>query len=123
MSDMTFTDSAYQAIEKAEKRKKQLMYIMLGCLLTSLPGLGINAFIFMAGSNQKGSLIDDYFALISVLVVVCLVIMIVGIHKFFLLRNLGQKLNQVELLEETIYNEVLKTSGVSISLKGDSETL
>lgn len=123
MSNMTLTDSAYKAIEKAERRKKQLMYIMLGCLLTSLPGLGINAFIFMAGSNQKGSLIDDYFALISVLVVICLAIMIVGIHKFILLRNLGQKLNQVELLEETIYNEVLKASGASISLKGDSETL
>jgi hypothetical protein len=123
MSDMTFTDSAYQAIEKAEKRKKQLMYIMLGCLLTSLPGLGINAFIFVAGSNQKGSLIDDYFALISVLVVICVAIMLFGIHKFILLRNLGQKLNQVELLEETIFNEVIKAGGAPISLNGDSETL
>ncbi|MDM7940852.1 MAG: hypothetical protein QUS07_11005 [Methanothrix sp.] len=123
MSNMTFTDSAYQAIEQAEKRKKQLMYIVLGCLLTSLPGLGINAFIFMAGSNQKGSSIDNYLVLISVLAVICLVIMIVGIHKFILLRNIGNKLNQVELLEETIYNEVLKTGGTSISLKGDLETL
>ncbi|NMC10357.1 MAG: hypothetical protein GYA39_05195 [Methanothrix sp.] len=111
MSNMTFTDSAYQAIEQAEKRKKQLMYIMLGCLLTSLPGLGINAFIFMAGSNQKGSSVDNYLALISVLIVICLVIMVIGIHKFILLRNLRHKLNQVELLEETIYNEVLKTGG------------
>jgi len=123
MSNMTFTDSAYQAIEQAEKRKKQLMYIVLGCLLTSLPGLGINAFIFMAGSNQKGSSIDNYLVLISVLAVICLVIMIVGIHKFILLRNIGNKLNQVELLEETIYNEVLKAGGTSISLKGDLETL
>ncbi|OPX76325.1 MAG: hypothetical protein A4E44_00749 [Methanosaeta sp. PtaB.Bin018] len=123
MSNTTFTDSAYQAIEQAEKRKKQLMYIILGCILTSLPGLGINAFIFMAGSNQKGSSIEDYLVLISVLVVICLIIMIVGIHKFILLRNLEHKLNQVELLEETIYNEVLKTGGASISLKGDSEAL
>jgi hypothetical protein len=112
MSNISLTDFAYQAIERAEQKRTRLMYIVIGCLLTSLPGLGINAYFFMALSHEKGGLSGSDFGMISILAIACLLLLAIGLYKLFLLRNLGNKLNQFELLEETIYSEVLKPGQV-----------
>jgi hypothetical protein len=109
MSKMTLTDSVYQAIERAEQRKKRLMFIVLSCLLISVPGLGVNAFMIIASSHQKSGMLDSNVYLLWSLIAICTIVMIIGLNRFILLRNLEHKLDQLELLEETIYNEVLKS--------------
>jgi len=109
MSKMTLTDSVYQAIERAEQRKRRLMFIVLSCLLISLPGLGVNAFMIIASSHQKGGASDVNVYLLWALIAICAALMVIGLNRFILLRNLEHKLDQLELLEETIYNEVLKS--------------
>jgi len=108
MSNISLTDFAYQAIERAEQKRMRLMYIVIGCLLTSLPGLGINAYFFMALGHQKGGFTSSDFELILISAVACLILLAIGLYKFVSLRSLDNKLNRVELLEDTIYNEVLK---------------
>jgi hypothetical protein len=107
MSKMTLTDSVYEAIERAEQRKRRLMFIIIGCLLISLPGLGVNAFMLVASAHQKGGASD--VSLLWALIAICAILMAIGLNRFILLRNLEHKLDQLELLEETIYNEVLKS--------------
>jgi hypothetical protein len=107
MTDVSFTDFAYQAIEQAEQKRMHLMYIVIGCLLALLPGLGINVYFYMVESHSKGGLSSGYLELIIFLAMICLVLLAIGLQKFVLFRDLGNKLSQIELLEKTIYNEVI----------------
>jgi hypothetical protein len=112
MSDVSLTDFAYQAIEQAEQKRMHLMYIVIGCLLASLPGLGINAYFYMVESHSKGGLSSGSLELIAFLAMICLVLLAIGLQKFVLFRDLGNKLSQIELLEQTIYNEVILPKNV-----------
>jgi len=109
MSDVSFTDFAYQAIEQAEQKRTHLMYLVIGCLLASLPGLAINGYFYQVALHSKGGLSSGSLELIIILAMICLVLLAVGLQKFVLFRGLGNKLHQIELLEQTIYNEVIRT--------------
>jgi hypothetical protein len=109
MSDVSFTDFAYQAIEQAEQKRTHLMYLVIGCLLASLPGLAINGYFYQVAIHSKGGLSSGSLELIIILAMICLVLLAVGLQKFVLFRGLGNKLHQIELLEQTIYNEVIRT--------------
>jgi len=108
MPDLTATDFAYQIIERAEKKRRRLEYVMGSSLLVLLFGLAANAFIFMVTSHQKGGLSEYYWIAFIMIATVCLISGAVAVRKFIILRSLGRRLRQVELMEETICREVLK---------------
>ncbi len=110
MSKMTLTDSVYQVIEQAEQRKRRLMFIVISCLLISLPGLVVNAFLIIASSHQKSGISDVNVYLLWALMAIFAILMVIGLNRLILLRNLEHKFDRLELLEETIYNEVLKSN-------------
>ncbi len=108
MTGSTLTEDAYTKIELIEQKKRHLSLIVLGCLLPGILGLGLNTFMFIAYSHQKGGLSENNILMISVLAMICIALLGIAINRFIILKKLGNKLSQIEAFEETIYNEVLK---------------
>jgi hypothetical protein len=110
MTGSTLTEDAYKKIELIEQKKRHLSLIVLGCLLPGILGLGLNTFIVVAYSHQKGGLSENNILMIGALAMVCIALLGIAISRFVILKKLGNKLSQIEALEETIYSEVLKTT-------------
>lgn len=109
MSNLNLTDSAYVKIERLEGRRRVLSLAAIGCVLAAFSGFGINAFVFLTYSHQKGTLSNNILMLIGILAMVCVFILLLGINRYIAMKKLDKTMNQVELLEKTIYNEVLKS--------------
>jgi hypothetical protein len=112
-----FTDRSYELVEKIEHRRLLLSAIAVMCFVLAPIGLGINAHFIMAAPHMKGYWSDANIVLmgivlniahIGIIFVISAVLIAIGIKKYIVLKDLKSKLLQMQLLEETIYNEVLK---------------
>jgi hypothetical protein len=104
----TLTDRSYELVEKIENRSKLLTAIVIACFILAPVGIGINAHIYQAASHQKGDWSNADIALMGTIFAISALLFAIGIKKYTVIRDLKNKLAQMQLLEETIYNEVLK---------------
>jgi uncharacterized membrane protein YcjF (UPF0283 family) len=101
------TDRSYELVEKIERKKMLLTAVVIACFILAPIGIGINAYTFMTATHTKGDWSDVNIALMGIIFIISIVLFAVGIKKYILIGDLKDKLAQVRLLEETIYNEVL----------------
>lgn len=113
MSNESLTDNTYELIENLERQRSWLKLVITGSILVVVSGLSIDGFLFMMFSHQKGGSYENMI-LVPILIIICLISAIIGITKVKKMRRAGNKLKQIELLEETIYKEVLATQKRSI---------
>jgi hypothetical protein len=116
-----FTDRSYEQVEKIERRRILLSAIVAMCFILAPIGLGINAYFIMVASYMKGYWSDANIAFtgmemevilniahMGIIFAISAILIAIGIKKYIVLKDLRSKLLQMQLLEETIYNEVLK---------------
>lgn len=108
--DNTLTDRSYELVEKIEHRSKLLTAIVIACFILAPVGFGIDAHIYLTASHQKGDWSDINTAIMAIVSVISGLLLIIGIKEYIRVKNLKRKLGQMELLEETIYNEVLSSN-------------
>jgi uncharacterized membrane protein YcjF (UPF0283 family) len=106
--DNTLTDRSYAMVEMVERRRKLLTTIVIACFILAPVGIGINAHIYQVASHQKGDWSNTDIALMGIISAISALLFAIGIEKYIVIRDLKSKLAQLQLLEETIYNEVLK---------------
>ncbi len=104
----TLTDRSYELVEKIEKRRKLLTAVVIACFILTPVGIGIDAHFYRAASHEKGGWSDISTAIIAIVSVITGLLSIAGVRVYLLINDLKRKLSQMELLEETIYNEVLR---------------
>jgi len=104
-------DAVYDMVERVEQKKKRLSLLIIGISISSLLGVSVNAFAFMLFSHQKGALdiITGHILLLAIIFLISITLALLAVKKFFALKRLNQNLGRIGELEETIYNEVLKT--------------
>ncbi len=102
------TDSSYELVEKIERRRMLLTAIVAMCFVLAPIGIGINAHFIISTSHQKGDWSDVDIALMGIVFAISAILIAIGIKKYTVIRDLKSKLSQMQLLEETIYDEVLK---------------
>jgi hypothetical protein len=105
--DDTLTDRSYELVEMIEHKRKLLTAIVIICFVLVPVGIGIDAQLYMTVSHQKGSWSDVNIVIMAMVSAVSGLLLIVGIKKYILIKDLKKKLSQLDLLEETIYNEVI----------------
>jgi hypothetical protein len=79
------------------------------CLILAPIGIGLDAYLFTVATHQKGGLSDINLMLMTTVGVFSFFSLLMGAREYSSVRKLKMKLKQVDLFEETIYNEVLKT--------------
>ncbi len=104
------TDRSYELIEKIERRKMLLTAIVAVCFILAPIGLGINAHFIIAASYMKGDWTDTNIAMMGIIFAISAILIWIGIKRYAIIRDLKSKLAQIQLLEDTIYNEVLKSN-------------
>lgn len=114
-----FTDRSYELVEKIERRRILLTAIVVMCFILAPIGLGINAHFIIAAFYMKGYWSDVSIALMGIvlniahmgiILAISAILIAIGIKKYIVIKDLKSKLLQMQLLEETIYNEVLKSN-------------
>lgn len=105
--DNTLTDRSYELVEKIERRSKLLTAIVIACFVLVPVGIGIDAHLYQAVSHQKGDWSDINTVIMAIASVISGLLLIIGVREYTQIKDLKRKLGQMELLEETIYNEVL----------------
>jgi hypothetical protein len=122
-----FTDRSYELVEKIERRRILLSAIVVMCFILAPIGLGTNAYFIIVASHMKGYWSDANInialtgmgigmevilniAHMGVIFAISAILIAIGIRKYIVLKDLKSKLSQMQLLEETIYNEVLKSN-------------
>jgi hypothetical protein len=116
-----FTDRSYELVETIERRRILLTAIVAMCFILAPMGLGINAYFIIAASHMKGDWSGANIALMEMGIVlniahmgiifaISAILIAIGIKKYIVIKDLRSKLSQMQLLEETIYNEVLKSN-------------
>jgi hypothetical protein len=113
MSNENLTDAVYEKVTRLEKRKRRLTFVIMASALTSLSVLGINTFLYITYTHQKGGVSGVNLIMISIIVLICLIVIALGINWLLQLRKLNSRLNQFEILEETIYQEVMRSKQAS----------
>ncbi len=108
LDNNTLTDRSYELVESIEKRRKLLIAVFMACFILAPVGIGIDAHLYNAASHEKGGLSGISTAIIAIVSVISGLLLIAGAKVYILTNDLKRKLSQMELLEETIYNEVLK---------------
>jgi len=103
----TLTDRSYELVEKIERRSKLLTAIVIACFILVPVGIGIDAHLYQAVSHQKGDWSDINTVIMAIVSVISGLLLIIGVREYTQIKDLKRKLGQMELLEETIYNEVL----------------
>jgi hypothetical protein len=81
--------------------------VVILCFILVPVGIGIDAHLYMAVSHQKGGWSDINIATMAVVSAVSALFLIIGVRKYKLMKDLKRKLIQMDLLEETIYKEVI----------------
>ncbi len=109
MENETKTDATYELIEHLEAKEKKLSIMAIGSLLLAPLGLIGGAFSYVAIIHQKGNILDQQMIPIAIVYILLIsIILIFGIIKYSKLKKYNHRLSKIRLLEETIYNEVLK---------------
>ncbi len=110
----SLTDRSYELVEKIERKRTLLTVIVVMCFILAPIGIGINAYTYLSAIHLKGAWSDVNIALIIALMGIIFVdsalLFVIGIKKYILIRDLKSKLSQMQLFEETIYSEVLKSN-------------
>jgi hypothetical protein len=109
LSNRNLTDTVYEKVARLEKRKRWLTFVVVASAFSALPVLGINTFLYVTYSHQKGGVSGGNMIFVSVIFLICLVVIALGIYWLLRLRKLNSKLNQFEILEETIYDEIIRS--------------
>jgi uncharacterized membrane protein YcjF (UPF0283 family) len=105
--DNTLTDRSYELVEMIEHRRKLLTAIVIACFILAPVGMGIDAQLYLTASHQKGDWSDINTAIMAIVSLISGLLLIIGVREYIQIKDLKRKLGQMELLEETIYNEVL----------------
>jgi multisubunit Na+/H+ antiporter MnhB subunit len=113
MSNDNLTDAVYEKVTRLEKKKRRLTFVIMASLFASLSVLGINTFLYMAYTHQKAGVSGGNLITISIFILICLIVIALGINWLLQLRKLNSRLNQFENLEETIYQEVMRSKQAS----------
>ena len=107
-------DRSYELVEMIERKKMLLTAIVIACFILAPMGIGINAYTYLFAIHLKGAWSGVNIALIIALMGIIFVdsalLFAIGIKKYIVIKDLKSKLSQMQLLEETIYNEVLKSN-------------
>lgn len=106
MEDKTITELSYENIERIEESKRQLRFVVISCALFASFGLMLNASTYLYFSSLKGDT-SAYIASTIIATMICIAIATFGAMKYKTLKNIGKRLEEFELLEETIYSEVI----------------
>jgi hypothetical protein len=107
MSEISSTDTAFTAIENLERRKTKMALIILVCFCVATLSIGFSAFSYMMYSHQKGAIANNMMIPIGILAFFCVGMAAIGLQRYILLRNIDEKLRDWEMLEKTIYDEVV----------------
>jgi len=107
--DPNLTDGSYELIERLERKKTWLTVIAALCLILAPIGFSMDVFAFMAIIHQKEGVSDVSLLMMAAITVFSSLLLIVGAREYRSVRILKKKLQQVDLFEETVYNEVLKS--------------
>jgi hypothetical protein len=106
----SFTDSAYKSIERLEGRKKRVVGVEIACFVIAPMGLIFDLFIL---DHQKGGLANlASDPLILIIALAAMVILVLGFKLYTKIRKWEKQLGQLEQLEKTIYQEVLRPKGL-----------
>jgi hypothetical protein len=108
MDDVSLTELSYQRIERIEGSKRRLWIVVIGCSIFASLGLALNAAAYLYVSHLKGSE-SLYVPLIAIATISCIIFIAFGARKYTTLANIDSRLKQLELLEDTIYSEVMQS--------------
>lgn len=101
------TDLSYNLMKRIESRKRRLLFIAIGCSLLASVGFLANAFALTIFIHQKGGFFDIYSASIALNLVFCGIVLAIGLNKYRTFKRYNTCTKKFELLENTIYREVL----------------
>ncbi len=104
------TDHSYELIEKIERRKMLLTAAVIVCFILAPIGIGHNAHTYLTAAHTKEEWPDVNVTLEGIIFVVSVIQISIGIKKYIVVKDLKSKLTQMQRLEETIYDEVLKSN-------------
>ncbi len=105
----SLTDRSYELVETIENRRRLLTAVVIACFVLAPVGIGIDAHLYNKFSHEKGGFSDINTAIVAIVSVISGLLLTAGVKVYLLINDLKRKLSQVELLEETIYNEVLRS--------------
>jgi sulfite exporter TauE/SafE len=106
------TDATFELIKSLETKKRWLKIIIIGCLTLAPIGLSADVYSFMVLAHEKGGLSDQQIVPIVFVFITLILILSFGINKYIKLKKWDKNIQQLELLEETIYKEVLQTKTI-----------
>ena len=109
MENKTKTEATFELAEALEIKKRWLKMAIIVCLILAPVGLGANVYSFLVLSHQKGGLLDQQIVSIVLVFIALILILSFSTYKYFELKTWDENLHQLELLEETIYKEVLQS--------------
>jgi len=104
----TLTDASYEVVGHLERNRRWLPVLLIFCLAFASIGIAVNAFGLILFSNQKGDIFDLKTLITSVNIVICGLFLLIGTNQYLFLRRYKNKVQQLEMLEEKIYQEVFK---------------
>jgi Ni/Fe-hydrogenase subunit HybB-like protein len=104
------TDSSYELVEKIERKRMLLTVIVIACFVLAPIGIGKTTHSIIATSHEKGDWSNTDIAFTGIVFAISAILIAVGIKKYTVVKDLKSKLSQMQLLENTIYNEVLKSN-------------
>jgi hypothetical protein len=108
LTNGNLTDTVYEKVTWLENRKRWLTFVIMTSAFTALPILVINIFLYMTYNHQKSGVSGGNLIIISIIILICFIVIALGINWLLQLRKLNSRLNQLEILEKTIYQEVIK---------------
>jgi hypothetical protein len=109
MEEKTITDATFELVEVLETKRLWLKAVIIGCMILAPIGLGADVYSFLVLYHQKGGLLEQQIVSIVLVFIAVILIASFGIYKYLHLKKWDRNLNQLELLEETIYKEVLQS--------------
>jgi len=103
----TLTDISYGFVEDIERRNRWLRGLIIGGLFLAPLGLVANGIAFVSYSHQKG-FYDLNMTVTTINILLCSLFVIIGINQYALLKKWRRDVKELELLEERIFEEVLR---------------
>ena len=103
----TLTDISYGFVENIERKKRWLKLLIMGGLLLAPLGLVANGIAFVSYSHQKG-IFDLNITVTMINILLCGLFVIIGINQYALLKKWKRDIKELEMLEEHIFEEVLR---------------
>jgi ethanolamine transporter EutH len=101
------TDISYGFVEEIERRKRYLELLIIGGLILAPVGLVANGIAFVSYSHQKG-FFDFNMTVTAINILLCCLFVIIGINQYALLKRWRRDVKELEMLEERIFEEVLR---------------